>query len=287
MPASPLATDRSTTVAGAPADLIAADAPVNGGRSGEPPGTLLWIGPTRHPEFQSAFRFCRDRVAQIAVRASLRSALRRPAGHVRRVIFALPDRSLPRADFWAEFLATQLTAACEVLAIGGSLCDGRGRSGEPWPGGPMLRFSRWEEVLPRWLAPCGVRPSVVAPPRGLLVLCDRFETAEPWLADAQRQGIAVAWNRHFVPVLHTGFERVLWDDSVAPPASAEAWRLRRCVEEAAPHSPLSRQDLWLALQPTSEDIRQALAGGIARVLTKPVTIDSICDAPDPGVICSA
>lgn len=277
MPATPLATDHPANVSG---HLAAqpVDATVGRGRSSTPPGTLLWIGPTHHPEFVEAFRFCRDRVGQIAVRANLRAALRRPAGHVQRVIFALPDRSVPPAGLWAEFLTTQVTAGCEVLALGGSLCDGRGRSGEPWPGGPMLRFSRWEEVLPRWLAPCGVRPRVLAAPHhGLLVLCDRFETAEPWLAAAQHQQLAVAWQRRFIPVLHAGFDLVLWDDSVAPPASAEAWTRRRCAEDS-PRLTFSRQDVWLSLQPTSDDIRQALAGGIARVLTKPVAIDAVLGA---------
>lgn len=147
----------------------------------------------------------------------------------------------------------------------------------------MLRFSRWEELLPRWLAPCGVRANAVVPPRGLLVLCDRFETAEPWLAASQQQGIAVAWHRHFVPVLHAGYQRVLWDDSVAPPASEVAWRQRLRAAEELPRGTLSREDLWLALQPNGEDIRQALAGGIARVLTKPVAIDSIWAATDPAL----
>lgn len=286
MPVSSHSTDRPTTAAGFPTDRTAAGAPVHGRHSGEPPDTLLWIGTTRHPEFRAAFRFCRDSVGQIAVRANLRAAFRRPAGHVRRIIFALPDRSLPRAALWAEFLATQSNASCEVLAIGGSLCDGRGRSGEPWPGGPMLRFSRWEEILPRWLAPCGVQPSAVVSPRSLLVLCDRFEAAEPWLAAAQRQGIAVAWHRHFVPVLHAGYQRVLWDDSVAPPTSAAAWKLRLCAEDGSPRVASSREDLWLALQPNSEEIRQALAGGITRVFTKPVAIESIWPAPERA-LCSA
>jgi hypothetical protein len=279
VPAAPLATDRPTNVPGHPA-AQPAGATGGRGRSSEPPGTLLWIGPTRHPEFVEAFRFCRDRAGQIAVRANLRAASRRPAGHVQRVIFALPDRSVPPADLWAEFLTTQVTAGCEVLALGGSLCDGRGRSGEPWPGGPMLRFSRWEEFLPRWLAPCGVRPRAVASPRrGLLVLCDRFETAEPWLAAAQRQDIAVAWHRRFIPVLHAGFDLILWDDSVAPPASADAWTRRRSAEDS-PRLAFSRQDVWLSLQPTSDDIRQALSGGIARVLTKPVAIDAVFGQDD-------
>lgn len=276
MPPAPPAADRPEHVSGYP---VARPVGTSAGRarSSEPPGTLLWIGPTRHPEFRAAFRFCRERVGQIAVRANLRASLRRPAGHVRRVLFALPDRSVPPADLWAEFLVAQVTEGCELLALGGGLRDGGGRSGVPWPGGRVLRFSRWEEVLPRWLEPCGVRPREVASPRGLLVLCDRFETAEPWLLAAQRQDVAVAWHRRFIPVLHAGFNLVLWDDSVAPPASEEEWKRRRCAERS-PRLPSTRQDVWLSLQPTSDDIRQALAGGLTRVLTKPVAIDSVFPA---------
>lgn len=263
----------------------------------EHPATLLWIGPTRHPEFVDAFRYCRRHVGQLAVRSNLAGALARPAGHVARVLFARPIRTVPSSRAWAAFQQRYLaTGDCRVLALTGSLCDGESRSGDPWPGGEKARFSRWAEVLPAWLGPClaeacrGLRTAgsraagsraaestdaVSILPRGLLVLCDRYSTAEPLLQLGLSSGLPVAWQRQFLPALHAGFDRVLWDDSIAGPTNAAEWRERLRATETPLPAGLRRTHLWMALQPSASDLREALAGGISEVLTKPILIDRV------------
>jgi hypothetical protein len=244
------------------------------------PGTLLWIGTTSHPEFVEPFRYCRDHSGQIAVRGTLREALSRPAGHVRRVIFARVGRDVPTASAWGQFAARYLSEpGCDALAIRGSLCDGAGRSGDAWPGGKTIRFSRWRELLPTWLAPCGTRSAEPPTIDSLLVLCDRFETAEPLLDVALHGGIVATWHRNFVPALHAGFRTVLWDDSVAPPAASTDWQQRLDPARSLTQRATPRH-IWMALQPSIEAIRDATAGGIDEVISKPLAIDQIFGQAD-------
>lgn len=248
-------------------------------RESSEPGTLLWIGPTSHPEFAAALRFCRDHVAQIAVRKSLSEAIRRPAGYVCRIIFARPTRQTPRREAWEAF--TTRYDQVPALVLYSSLCDGEGRTGTPWPVDDSIRFSRWGERLPVWLAPCGVGPAAAEPASSLLVISDRYEMAEPYLDWAGGLRLTTAWQRRFIPALHRGFDTVLWDDSSAPPATALDWRQR--LGEQANHggdSPSGetagrRRHLWLTLQPSIDAIDQAIAGGVTRVLTKPVSAEAI------------
>ncbi len=240
------------------------------------PGTLLWIGPTAHREFAAAYRFCCQQVAQIAVRKNLAEALRRPAGYVQRIVIARPTRQLPRRALREGFSARW--GNIPTVALCGSLCDGEGRTGTPWPAGGTLRFSRWSELLPGWLSPCGVQTRPNEPNSSLLVISDRFEMAEPYLHWAGELGLLTGWHRRFLPALHSRFDTVLWDDSAAAPAVAAAWRSRLGTPMVSTHaSPrhLHPRHLWLALQPSSEAINEAHAGGVCRVLTKPTRLDAI------------
>lgn len=256
---------------------------------GSQPGTLLWIGPTAHPEFSDAFRYCRSSVAQIAVRRSESEAIRRPAGFVRRIIFARPNRRIPKRSVCDAFQALYCDA--RGLAIGGSLCDGEPRTGSAWPLGDSIRFSRWSQALPAWLSPCGVScPAGMTPmsagqsiaAQSLLVVSDRFEMAEPWLVLADRLFAHSTWHRRYVPVLHRRFDTVLWDDSAAPPVAADAWRSRLCGPGlSGSESGESRRGdapprhFWMAYQPSVESAAAARAGGISVVLTKPVLVDHL------------
>jgi len=245
------------------------------------PGTLMWIGPTGGCEFADAFRFCRQRVAQLAVRRHLAEALRRPAGYVARIVIARPTRQTPPAAVWERFQSRY--GQIPTLALCGSLCDGEGRTGTPWPAGGTLRFSRWSETLPQWLSPCGVPAQPVATGTSLLVISDRFEMAEPLLDWAGDLGLFTGWHRRFVPALHGRYDTVLWDDSAAAPATAATWAARLGTSIDGAESPLGRQlrqrHLWLALQPSSAAIAQAHAGGVSNVLTKPAKLEAILSVP--------
>lgn len=265
------------------------DAPLSPSLDQEPspPGTLLWIGPTGHREFTQAYRFCRDHAAQLAVRRDLAEAIRRPAGYVRRIVMARPTRQPPRRGLWERFSARYENVP--MLALCGSLCDGEARTGTPWPVDCSLRFSRWSERLPQWLIPCGARPQREDPIAALLVISDRFEMAEPYLHWGGACGLLTAWHRRFLPALHGRFDTVLWDDSAAAPAVAATWQARLGAADGGTR-PLAetqwqtrqrfrQRHLWLALQPSSEAIAQAHAGGVCRVLTKPARLEAIFSVP--------
>jgi len=257
------------------------------------PGTLLWVGPTSHHEFAEAFRFCRKGVAQLAVRRSVHAAIGHPAGFVSRVIFARPTRSIPTTATLKRFADVYAEAA--MLALCGQLCDGETRTGTLWPLGDSIRFSRWAERLPNWLASCGLNRTATHPGAGergrgrrqttsMLVIADHFETAEPLLLLADSLGIPAAWHRRFIPVLHQRFDAVLWDDSAAPAAAPSIWRSRLGVNDLSdsatsseakwpPGSPQPRH-VWLALQPSVDEIENAIQGGICNVWTKPLHVEA-------------
>jgi len=245
------------------------------------PGTLLWIGTTSHREIKATFQYCAQTAAQLAVRRSVAEAVRRPAGFVQRILFARPTRHVPKPAIIERLVAIYPDA--DAIALCGQLCDGEGRTGTAWPVGDPVRFSRWSERLPQWLAPCGGAAKNAAAPetiRNLLILADRFETAEPLLLWADTVGLAAAWHRRFVPALHSRYETILWDDSSAPATSATQWKKR--LPDSAPHGKV-KNHLWMALQPSIDEIEQAIRGGINQVLTKPVMIDAIRRSDGSGL----
>ncbi len=240
------------------------------------PATLLWIGPTSHPEIKDAFKFCSQTAAQLAVRRDAAEAVRRPAGFVQRIIFARPTRHVPKQAVVDRLVATY--SGADSIAICGQLCDGEGRTGTPWPLGNRLRFSRWAERLPQWLQPCASGYNAAGSSSGglntrnLLVIADRFDTAEPLLMGADSVGVCAVWHRRFVPALHDRYRTILWDDSAAMATSANQWAKRLFVSA---ETGKSATHIWMSLQPSIDEIDQAIRGGISRVLTKPVMIDAI------------
>lgn len=246
------------------------------------PGTLLWIGPKSHPEVRPAFEYCYRQAAQLAVRRDAAEAVRRPAGFVRRIVFARPGRQIPRAITIERLAATYPNA--ESIAICGQLCDGEGRTGDAWPLGERLRFSRWADRLPEWLGPCVRGAEIAGQSMGgelapnLLIIADRFETAEPLMLWADSVGVCSAWHRRFVAAIHCRFDTVLWDDSAAPPSSPAGWRDRLTGgqgQRSGRYGGGPTRHVWMALQPSIDEVCDAHEGGIGAVLTKPVVIDAI------------
>ncbi|HBJ36450.1 MAG TPA: hypothetical protein DDZ51_17210 [Planctomycetaceae bacterium] len=225
---------------------------------------------------KDAFKFCSQIAAQLAVRRDAAEAVRRPAGFVRRILFARPTRHVPKPSMIDRLVATY--SGADSIAICGQLCDGESRTGTPWPMGDRMRFSRWTERLPRWLEPCigGTKPrrdpAQGSKVQSLLVIADRFDTAQPLLLWADSVGVFAAWHPRFVPALHGRFKTILWDDSAAMATSANHWQQR--LSEACQNGK-SPEHIWMSLQPSIDEIEQAKRGGISHVLTKPVMIDAI------------
>jgi len=234
------------------------------------PGTLVWCGPTHHPEFRDAFQFCRPRVAQLAVRCDATELISRPAGLVRAIVFARVHRSPIAASVIESIIARYPDA--DRVALLSSLCDGESRTGEPWPSVRPIRFSRWRDQLPPILIPCGLKPEARIQVSSLIIVADRYETAEPYLDLAKTVGRIGIWQKRYQPAAARNFEQVLWDESVARPARSAQWQAL-IRPDAADRRP--KRHVWLVTQPTANELEIARDGGIGFVLTKPIVDPSI------------
>jgi hypothetical protein len=231
------------------------------------PGTLVWVGPKMHPEFVEAFRYCQANTGQLAIRGSLAELIGRPAGFVKRIIIARLDRR-PMPSLLTTRILSHYGDA-ELLTLASGLCDGEARTGTPWTPIRSIRFSRWKEVLPQWLKPCGCRYEPEAAWSSVLILTDRYETAEPLLDYAAMRGRTAVWKRKPSHASIRNFDRVWWDESVASAASADIWRQRLTgATGRIAHT-------WLATQPHADEIGDAIHGGISEVITKPATLASL------------
>lgn len=231
------------------------------------PGTLVWVGAKTHPEFVEAFRFCQANTGQLAVRASVAELIRRPAGFVKRIIIARLDRRPMPSLLTTKILSHYRDA--ELLTLASSLCDGEARTGAPWTPIRSIRFSRWRELLPQWLEPCGCRAEPESGWSSVLILTDRYEAAEPLLDYAAMRRRTAVWKRKPSHASIRNFDRVWWDESVASAASADAWRQRLAgTTGRIAHT-------WLVTQPHADEIGDAIHGGISEVITKPATLASL------------
>jgi hypothetical protein len=232
------------------------------------PGTLIWVGPKTHPEFKDAFQFCLANSAQLAVRNHLQELAARPAGFVKRVLIVRPDRRPAPACLLNPIVPLYRNA--EFLTLSSSLCDGEMRSGKPWDGISNLRFSRWQEKLPDWLEPCGVKKATSRISTSMLLLADRYETAEPYLDYAASLGRTILWKRTSNSLAVRNVDHVIWDESVVSAAAEATWRHRL----AGVSSPATRHT-WLVTQAHSHEIQAAIAAGVSAVQTKPTTMNSL------------
>jgi len=232
------------------------------------PATLVWVGSTTQPEFVDAYRYCRGHVAQLAVRRSPQELIQRPAGFVKRMIFTRPDRCPLPISLQAKI--RERYADSEYLTLSSLLCDGEARTGEPWPAMRNIRFSRWQEFVPAWLEPCGHRAKRVQSVGAVLVVCDRYEMAEPYLDWSASLGHTAIWSRNLNPASLRNVTHVMWDDSMASPLSAEGWRNRLGIPLAS-----RVRHVWLTTQPNAAQINAAIAGGVSEVFTKPVVLQTL------------
>lgn len=248
------------------------------------PGTLVWVGPKTHPEFIEAFRYCQANAGQLAVRTSLAELVRRPAGFVKRIIITRLDRRPMPSLLTTKILSHYVDA--ELLTLASSLCDGEARSGTPWTPIRSIRFSRWRERLPQWLEPCGCRAEKQAAWSSVLILTDRYESAEPLLDYAAMRGRTAVWKRKPSHASIRNFDRVWWDESVAGAASADIWRQRLTGTTAATQSGVGAgaagpsasggmNHTWLVTQPHADEIGDAIRGGVSEVITKPAKLASL------------
>ena len=239
------------------------------------PGTLMWIGSRTHGEMIQAFRECEANAPQIALRATVAEAVSRPAGLVRQIIVARPDRS-PADRQPLESLRAAYPEALLICLLG-SGCEGERRTGQPWPGFQRVYWHQWNQHAATWLGGRVWTAAGEAAPRSdhpamALVLADRMNAAAPILDLMQSIDIAAVWLRPGQQAAVRGASIVLWDDSAAPPAPRHVWRRRLAPLDSATGQP---RHLWLVGFPRLHDWTEACRGGIDTPISKPYEADAL------------
>lgn len=240
-----------------------------------PPGTLMWIGSRTHGEMVHAFRECEATAPQIALRATVAEAVSRPAGLVRQIIVARPDRS--PADRQPLESLRALYPDAQLICLLGSGCEGERRTGQPWPGFQRVYWHQWNQHAPTWLggdAPTADRKAAATPghPAMALVLADRMSAAAPLLDLMQSIDIAAVWLRPGQQAAVRRAAVVLWDDSAAPPAPRHVWRRRLAALAGATGQP---RHFWLVGFPRLHEWTEACRGGIDMPISKPYEADAL------------
>lgn len=257
------------------------------------PGTLVWVGDRNLDEFLEAYRFCENRVAQIAVRRDLWDAVRRPASSVRRVIVTRDSRRPLDDDAFRE-LRRAYPSAC-FLELMGPLCgDGVAKVA---PGQPVhIHWHQANQILPGWLqaadaawdgpwARCGPgdgrsergdsrREGGDSVARSVAVVAAVAANAEPLMDVAAAAGKVAVWCRHPDSFRLRNVDVVWWDDSATGRMGGDEWHRRMLAMRSAKMSDPQRH-AWLVTAPNIEHCRTAYDAGVELILTKPARIEPL------------
>lgn len=241
-----------------------------------PIGTLLWIGDHTSAEFREAFEYCQRTAAQIAIRADLAEALRRPASDVKCMVVAQSTREILPTD--ALTALDELYPRISRLNLLGSLCEGFCRRGDPFFSNQRYYWHCWNQVLPEKLQDCGA-PDERDSQRGrsVAVIAAHFNAAEPLLELADSAQVTSVWSRQPDRFAIRNIDEVWWDDSVARPVSSSVWKQRIsgiCSKMRTP------RHTWITATPRIDQQRQARLGGVGVIVSKPYRIDCLLEMLD-------
>ena len=261
----------------------------------EVPGTLIWVGDRNLDEFFEAFRFCENRVAQIAVRRDLWDAVRRPASSVRRVIVTRDSRRPLDDDAFRE-LRRAYPSACFLELMGPLCADGIAKA---VPGQPFrIHWHQANQVLPRWLPAAagdgearwaGRGPGDVRPDRGgsrrddggsvatsVAVVSAVAANAEPLMDLAASVGKVAIWCRQPDSFRLRNVDVVWWDDSATGRMGGDEWHRRMGAMRSGNRSGTQRH-AWLVTAPHIEHCRTAYDAGVELILTKPARVEPLLE----------
>jgi hypothetical protein len=243
------------------------------------PGTLVWIGDTGLPEFQSAYEFCVAHAAQIALRPSFQQAAGRPASGVQRVVVARQQRQPICQE--SVRLVRELYPGSSWIDLLGPLCEGIRESSHS--DSRRVCWRRWRQFLPHWLDTPGcekarqedARGVPLAAARSVIVIASNWEAAEPYLDLADSCQVTATWSRVADSRHVRNVEAVWWDDSAAPIASYQSWR-QRLNRFVRPKSSCPRH-AWMTSGAGFDQERAAILAGVDRVIHKPFQIQSLLE----------
>jgi hypothetical protein len=167
----------------------------------------------------------------------------------------------------------RLYPEASILNLMGTLCEGMPVTEDGTRGVDRLYWHRWNQVLPQWLSPCGVRPEQShGCSTSVAVLASTFACGEPLLDLAESSGATAVWCRSPESLRIRNVDAVWWDDSLAPPTSYQGWRNRISAFSAG--GPRT-QHAWIANSPRHDQQRHATRGGVDVVISKPHRIEGL------------
>lgn len=261
-------------------------------------GNLLWIGDNEHFQMHAAWRVCRTHCDSISFRDCLDDAVESPPKREpTHVIVAQSNRH----DRKNRAIDAPVLSQLRTIYRRASLLILRSPLVAPTVRLPPLNSALnpnhndidWAEsissqtaidFLPHWLItnqqhdsdPASRSlPTFSRSLQPVVIVASRYSVAEPLidslsvLCTANGGGsVLIQWQRELTARSACGFATVLWDESAAPPTTAENWRVRRAQADSARHVWMTAMSNWQQRQLASEN-------GIDTVLEKPGRLESL------------
>ncbi len=233
--------------------------------------TLVWIGDTSVPEFESAFCDCVERAAQVAQRRDLEELIRRPAHQVGRIVLARATTE-PVDEALLSSMSDRYRDASLIELVGPS-CEGD-RYHLP-VASTRVAWHRWNQVFPSWLGDSdGNASDCRQNARSVAVIASSYASAQTYLDLAESVSVAACWCDGTDSMRVRNFDAVWWDDSVVGPADVATWRQR--IARFASTARRVRH-AWITHGGRLDQRRAALDAGIESVISKPYCIDALLE----------
>ncbi|TWU04008.1 hypothetical protein [Neorhodopirellula pilleata] len=256
--------------------------------SEQPPqreSSVLWIGATDHPETLSVWKWCQDHVDMIAVRSSIQDAVHSPPrSAVDRVLILSTNRfdvaTMPTAGNRITELRRQHSGASFLLIRGPLVAPT-----VALPPTDSFLSSEWIESISSdealvYLESCRRRREQSfrtnhPPVFPVVIIASHYSIAEAYMDSIcmfdTPQPRWTTWQRKLSPQTSRGEATILWDDSVATPATGDQWRRRLGASGHLRH-------LWATGIATSAQRRVAKENGIDEIIEKPGRLECLIEA---------
>jgi len=242
--------------------------------SSEPIRELLWIG-TPHVE---SVRDVYDQVVacsnSVSTRRDLHDALARPCDRADFVIHCREDRH-PIDHHAAESIACQLPNSSWIDVLGPMALGVRNRS---CSAARSLPFDSLVDEIHRQ-EQSSIGSEVVAC-QSVVLLAASAQDAELYRQAVVGLPLAFSWATPSQRSRFCNANLYWWDDSVAPAAVPSEWQDR--VHSVDPEG--TGIHLWICHGANWDQEQSALAGGIHRVLRKPVRLNALVSPLANGVM---
>lgn len=233
-----------------------------------------WIGRVDAGETKHLWGWCKRRLAATQ-RDSLTELAAYPVPGLRHAIIARTCRAPLDADAWCA--AACLHPLARWATLSGRLCEGEGRTGEPWKGFARLRVCEGIPGIRTWLAE-PVPPASGAFPSSLLVglVATQYRLVEHVEEFIRSLGGFAVWSRPGEYARLLGVSALIIDDSalpeLVPPPPLDPQRadvrhelLARCPDRVA----------VLASLPEETETQRWRSIGVDTVFPKPLRIEHL------------